>query len=628
MNVLLLSMPWAAIDTPSLALGILANRLRQTVPEARVETRYVNVDCAEWLARTITGAKRSHYDFFSLKSYFMGCGDWVFSSALYDDPQWRVEEFLEQPGRRVTDEEREMCLRLHAEADGFITAQARAIAAAGPDLVCFTSTFQQNVASLALARRLKELLPGVKTVMGGANCDGDQGKGIHRAFDCVDFVVRGEGEHAFPELVRCLMSDGDLGNVPGLCWRDGRTSVANAMTDRLISPAEIPMPDYDAYFDRIAATEVDSWFEPRLVIEAARGCWWGEKHHCTFCGLNGSAMTFRSKTPAAFTGELETLARRHHVLDFFAVDNILDMGYIETALKDIASTPYDYRIQYEIKSNMRFSQLERLREAGIVSVQPGIENLDSAVLKIMDKGVSGPQNIRMLRDAESVGLTVAWNYLYGFPGETEESYTSVISQMPALHHLYPAEGSSRIALERFSPYFDRPELGFGFRRPHAQYRMIYALPEEELRDIAYVFETKAQGIGPEVAEKLDEALALWGEQHDSSTLVFEDVGEAILLTDTRPGYDWHAVELRTPAETLLFRALDQPRTFTSLCSALGSAEPAGRPDVEATVRELLREWRELGLVFTNDNRYIHVATTAENQKWCRVSRRTGSEVAA
>lgn len=43
-------------------------------------------------------------------------------------------------------------------------------------------------------------------------------------------------------------------------------------------------------------------FASLLVLEGARGCWWGEKHHCTFCGLNGSLMKFRSKPPKVLWG--------------------------------------------------------------------------------------------------------------------------------------------------------------------------------------------------------------------------------------------------------------------------------------------------------------------------------------
>ena len=157
------------------------------------------------------------------------------------------------------------------------------------------------------------------------------------------------------------------------------------------------------------------------------------------------------------------------MLDIYLVDNILDMTYFNTVLPKLEESGCDLRIQCEVKSNLRVDQMRQLVRSGIVQVQPGIESLSGHVLRIMDKGVSGCQNVRFLRDASSLGITVMWNYLYGFPGESDADYLQVIDQMPALHHLPPMDGADRIALERFSPYFDRPELGFPKRSPDPQY---------------------------------------------------------------------------------------------------------------------------------------------------------------
>ena len=78
----------------------------------------------------------------------------------------------------------------------------------------------------------------------------------------------------------------------------------------------------------------------------------------------------------------------------------------EVLLPRIIDSGYDLRLHIEIKANMRRSQLRTLAEAGMIYVQPGIESLNSRVLGLMDKGVSGCQNVRMLRDgAETARCT-------------------------------------------------------------------------------------------------------------------------------------------------------------------------------------------------------------------------------
>ncbi|MGW8972292.1 RiPP maturation radical SAM C-methyltransferase [Streptomyces platensis] len=617
MRVLLVNMPWSPIDLPSLALGIL----RRSVDErtsGRADVLHANLEFTDWITRR-TDFTADDYQYYALSSYFMGCGDWVFSSALYDDPEWRVPEFTASMRGKLRAERLRMSKELHRVVPEFVQETAERIVAAGPDVVGFTSTFQQNTAALAAAKYVKRLAPHIRTVMGGANCDAEQGHATHRNFPFVDFVVRGEGEAAFPQLLTALDEGGDLSAVPGLCHRgaDGE-SVANPMSTRPLPPATILPPDYTGYFERLASSVARNWVEPKLVVEGARGCWWGEKHHCTFCGLNGSFMQFRSKSPDTFYEEIMDLARRHRVLDMYLVDNILDMGYLTTVLPRIIDSGYDLRMHIEIKANMRRPQLRTLAQAGMIYVQPGIESLNSRVLDLMDKGVSGCQNVRMLRDGAETGLSVSWNYLHGFPGESATDYEPVIAQIPALEHLDPpVDLSARIAIERFSPYFNRPELGFTGLRPEEHYRFTYDLPESELLDMAYVFEAPERGIAKPTVTALNDALAAWKKHHADSRLTHADLGDRIVLVSRRHAFDWGALELTAPTEIAAFRLLDQPHAPAALTRKLAARLPGHTVD-EAAVHTLLQHWVTLGLVFTDGGQYVHLAPAAVNEDLLRL----------
>jgi ribosomal peptide maturation radical SAM protein 1 len=604
-------MPWAAIDVPSLAVGVLRSALAREAPEWSVTTVDANLDLVDWLCDRMP-FDLERYELLSVQTYFIGCGDWAFTAALHQRPTWRIEEFRRLLGIHLSDEERTLCERLHAELPAFVDELAGRLAALEPDVVGFTSTFQQNVASLATCRALKEIRPATLTVLGGANCDGEQGAALHRNFPFVDYVVRGEGERALPALLRRIEAGTEPTDVPGLCWRDGTGQPrVSAMTARPLRPAELPAPDFDGYFARFATSVARTWVEPKLVVEGARGCWWGQKHHCTFCGLNGTYLEFRSKDPQRFLDEVVDLARRHETLDFYVVDNILDMGYIRTLLPRLADRDYDLRLHYEVKANLRRRQLETLRGAGLVHVQPGIESLSSRVLAIMRKGVTGAQNVRLLRDAETVGITMYWNYLYGFPGESPDDYRAVIAQLPALHHLMPPTGATRIALERFSPYFDDPELGFTARRPAAHYRVNYDLPEHELADLAYVFETPDAGIDEATGAALLDAVRDWSAAHPESRLSAVDEGNQILLLADRGDYAWHEHRLRNQLELAAFRLLEEPHAVGALTRRV--AEVTGTAPDRPAIDELVEQWRSLGLLFVDGTDLVHVVPAESNQ---------------
>ena len=615
MHIVLVNMPWALIDVPSLAVGILRRSVLDSTPTAEVSVVHANLDYVDWLSERREFGLDDYY-FMALDTYFAGLGDWVFSSALYDDPNWRTEHI--GASLDYGDARNELALDLHRSAVDFVADLARRVVELRPDVVGFTSTFQQNTASLAAARMVKTLAPQTITMMGGANCDGAQGAAIARNFAMVDYVVRGEGERVMPQLVSLLAGTQPpdptaLASIPGLCWRDEAGEVmANPMSTTPLPPASIVSPNYDGYFERLDESIARDWVEPKLVVEGSRGCWWGDKHQCTFCGLNGSFMQFRSKSPAAFYDEILEQVARHQVLDLYVVDNILDMGYLRSLLPRLAESGYDLRVQYEIKSNLKRDQLRGLVEAGLVNVQPGIESLSSRVLSIMDKGVTGCQNVRMLRDASTVGLSVSWNYLFGFPGELVDDYVPIIEQFPALHHLPPLEGVARIAIERFSPYFDRPELGFGDITPDPQYRRTYDLPDTELTDLAYLFAAPPLGIDDILGDRLRAAAARWQREHTESSLSMVEYTTHIVLVSHRKDFDWHLHTLREPLELSVFRLLDQPHTISSLSRKLDVAA--------AGIAAVLTSWQRLGIVFRDDDHYVHVVPAAVNQELIKLPR--------
>jgi ribosomal peptide maturation radical SAM protein 1 len=600
----LAAMPWLAVDTPSLAVGILRRRVNEACPSMEVSEYHGGIGWAEHLLRTTDGELTPN-DYYRIadKGLGYGLGDWVFAGVLYGDERWRLVEL--RGHAKQWDLDLGLAERMRELAGPFVADAATELLARDVDVVGFTTTFMQTVPSLALARELKRRKPAVRIVLGGANCDGPMGAVVHRNHPFVDFVVRGEGEVAFPRLLSHIAAGTPPRDVPGVCWWDGARSVANPEATHSVAPALIPMPDYDDWFASIAASPVSEYITPFLYVEGSRGCWWGEKHQCTFCGLNGSLIDFRSKPADRFWDELTHLVERHRVLDVMTADNIIDMAYYRDLLPRMAASGWDLRLQFEAKANVRAEQIALLAAAGVCAVQYGIENLNSRVLKLMDKGVTAGTNVRVMRDSEDHHLTVKWNYLYGFPGEQPADYLTVIEQMPALAHLQPPMDACRITLERFSPYFDKPELGFASRSPASFYRYVYDLPDSELMDLAYFFDTDNHGICGATEQALVEAIAQWQRDYPCSSLFrVDEAGEALTICDRRRGWPvrdhvldgwWRAA----------YQALDRPRSTRSLYDHL--AEHGYEVDPTAVGAWLASCVRD-GLVFVDDDTYVALAT--------------------
>jgi ribosomal peptide maturation radical SAM protein 1 len=329
-------MPWQALHLPSIQVGILQTLLGHVGIRTEVRSFYLAFmqDCRQETAgRPPDGEIRpAEYDAVTQDHYHVGLGEWIFAVPPFrddSDVDNRYLAYLQTEGIPEADIAKAIAMR--AVVPAFLKRCASDILATGARVVGFTSTFSQTVPSLVLAKILKQRDPSLAVMFGGANCDGPMGAALHQAFPWVDVVVRGEAEGILPGLVKDLLANAPVRPQSGLCYRDtGRRVAVPQAGDGTVPLDEIPTPVYDEYFTRLRgmsfAEEIAG--DIQLLHETARGCWWGVKSHCTFCGRAGLGMTFRSKSPDRVIHELTTLAARYGRLDFQAVDNILDLHYL------------------------------------------------------------------------------------------------------------------------------------------------------------------------------------------------------------------------------------------------------------------------------------------------------------
>jgi len=353
-------------------------------------------------------------------------------------------------------------LQIEAQVPAWVEAAGKYIAGLGIPIIGATTTFEQTASSIALLGAVRRHAGGVTTIIGGANCEGEMAEGIRSIAPFIDYVFSGESEHTFPELLRGLAR--------------GEPSAGRIIQGKPCDEMDgIPHLDYDDYFEQRAAylSRPDDAVvgKANLAYETSRGCWWGQKHHCTFCGLNGGGMAFRSRSPDRVIGELRALAAKYRPTCIVMADNIMPHKYFSTVVPRLATELPGLNIFYEQKANLPRERLVLLKRAGIHSIQPGIEALSSELLTLMRKGTTAGQNVGLLRDARGVQITLAWNLLWGFPGDRPAWYEETLAILPLLHHLQPPGGFGHLSFDRFSPYFDQAEqFGINDLTPYAGYR--------------------------------------------------------------------------------------------------------------------------------------------------------------
>lgn len=604
-DVCLITMPYATVTLPSLALGLLKGILqRDGIPTTVVHANL-------WFLELV-GLERfricEH-----LAPIELQIGEWTFAAAAFrdetPDDAALFDRLRRSPGLILTrhrpDGLPQLFEDLHAlrrAATAFVDTTARRVLATGARIVGCTSTFEQHVASLALLRRVRELAPDVVTLLGGGNCEAVMGTATHAHFPWVDYVVSGEADGLIAALCRQILAHGRAvpakrlpTGVLGPCHRDAPPAEPpRAMFHAMDT---LPYPDFDDYFAALASSPMRDAIEPGLPVETARGCWWGARHHCTFCGLNGGSMAFRSKSADRAVAEFDHLERRYGLRRFETVDNILDMAYLKTVVPRLAEGERRGRsLFYEVKANLTRAQVATLAAAGVNWLQPGIESLHSALLKLMDKGVQAFQNVQLLKWAREFGVRVSWQMLWGFPGEDDAWYGETAGMLAALEHLQPPGGITRLRLDRFSVYHDRPQ-DFGLDlRPVQSLRWVYPLPEEVCRDLTYFFQdvdrpetidwiAARPGVGAAMTAVKRWRRSFWNEPRP--ILGMHDDGRRLVISDSRRIATQFTTRLTGLARAVLLACDAAPpreRLAATLAREHGAA-PAKRLD--AAVESLL-----------------------------------------
>ncbi len=603
-------MPFRPCDSPSIQLGTL-----QAISKEQGHA----ADNYQFELDLVARIGRECFD--AIADYpTCGIGDWLFGPAAFgaDHPD-PTHSFLEhapegirqiQERAGVTDDDL-IELRAHVLPD-YIACLADEVAWDRYDLVGFTCTFQQNCASIALARAVKAKHVDAVTIFGGSNFDGAMGPEMVRSTPEIDWAVTGEAEASFPAFLRALATGDDPTGLPGLLYRDAEGRVPEPVASALVEDLdEVPVPTYDDYFERADRLGVTEWSPRRPVwipFESSRGCWWGERVTCTFCALNGDTIKYRKKSHARTVREIAEQSARYRSFHLNAVDNIAQRDYADGMFADLAATDTDYKMFFEVKSNLAPGEVRMLADAGVVAVQPGIESLSSAVLALMKKGVRGSTNVNFLRLAEMNKIDASWNLLWGFPGERVENYVEQLAVLRSIVHLHPPTGCGRIVLERFSPIFEQrdrypvPDL-----RPNALYR--YAYPGRYDTDqLAFYFDGSPQDTLPndhpifvETRTLVSQWQKMWLEPESRPSLRIWRGLSFIQIEDRR----WPELTGTHTFDGLLARiylaCMAMPRALSSLAEEF--ADAVGVADLE----EILDEFVARLLMIRDGNLFLSLA---------------------
>jgi ribosomal peptide maturation radical SAM protein 1 len=617
LKISLINMPFATLQFPSIALTQLKSVAESRFgDQVRVRILYLNHDFALYLGL------ETYQVLNSIQASNAGLGDWMYRSLAFPEQPDNIDAYFQRyyPQRNPAMEmRRKMLVTKRAGLERFMDGLISKHQLGGEDIVGFTTMFAQNTASFAMARLVKKRNPAVTTIIGGANCEAPMGKEVARNLKALDYVFSGSALVSFPEFLQRRL-DGDVEGceqIAGVFSKQNTEKMQghNAVGPEL--PIEVPVPlDYDEFLTELSRNFPNGKVEPMLLFETSRGCWWGERAHCTFCGLNGGTMAYRAMPSGQAVQLFDRMFTRYadRCKRFDAVDNIMPREYLTEVFPHV-KPPEGVSLFYEVKADLKDREMEILGKSGVNLIQPGIEALNTGTLKLMRKGVTSFQNIRFLKNCLRYNIVPVWNLLIGFPGEKEDVYSKYVADMPLLFHLNPPSGAFPVRFDRYSPYFTKAEE-YGLKlSPYDFYRYVYPFSEEVLTNMAYFFEDRnysSDYLSKMVMwrDRLGQGTSRWTERYRGldgrprASLTLEPRGRSAVIRDTRSG------------ETVLHEVDELEVGILSYADGNGwrVVDIAGHVDADAaSVAGKVERLRSLGLIFEEGERLISVVVLPMEQ---------------
>jgi ribosomal peptide maturation radical SAM protein 1 len=601
LDVALVALPWTCADLPSAALSALSAYVRRERPQYTLDCHSEFVDVSVMVGERLYAAIAKEANEIGMLMYMPltyperlgsvreGFREWVAKRAPFE-PAFRDTGFdVERTFSTTVDR-----LRSHVADLARRLSHVR--------VVGMTCTHGQLFANVALARELKRLNPRVTIVIGGARSIGSRsGHTVMSEYECFDYLVEGEGERALVALLDAIANGANESGLAAEVPVGGgifSTSSAELRMD------ELPMPDYDEYAARADRLGV-SWSIP---VEGSRGCWWDRtkrtgdaKDTCFFCSLNVEWGGYREKPSARVVHEMVALSDRYRNLNFTFLDNILRLNGVESLAESMKRTHREYSFFHELRANATPYEMLVLSEAGLSSVQIGVEGLSASLLRRLNKGTSPIQNLAAMKTCAELGIRSQSNLIADFPGSTaqEVSETCHVIQEYALA-LPPLNVTGFRLTVASTVDILRSEFGVTNVRNLEMYR--HGLPEDVF-DRLELFDKDFDQVAPTADwTPVRRAIERWAQLHSARRghlLIYRDGQTYITIDDSRFGN--FSTATFEGLERDLYVYCMEIRTFDQIAKRFRATNSA------QAIRDALQLFVDSRIMYSEQDRYLSLA---------------------
>ena len=643
LKVFLLDMPFSLPECPAFGLTQIKTHIDK-IYGSQVETKILYLNhrfFCELGSAFFQAVNMDFYNFYKYETnkfmwvddlkksglevvYFSGgLGDWFFRKIAFPNVQEEDDKFLGTLALKP--ELKVFILEKREQLDGYLNSLIDEYEIHTADVIGFTSRFQQQVASIAMARKLKELNSRITILMGGPNCEPPAGLELAKNIENIDYILSGRRFLiGFEKLIGCIMENrkDEIAKIPGafetlghvggtLKHCEGRDAYEMSEEDDINDLIEL---DYDSYFQSLNDNGLTDVVQPVLFFETSRGCVWGEKKRCGFCAIDGYNPKHRAMDSA------HAIAYLNHIFQyadrckyFIGTDSCFPKEYLKEVFPYV-KVPEHVHILYETRVDYTEEEMHCLSKNNIDLLIVGIESLSTPALKLLNKGTTAFDNIRFLKYARKFSLNINWNILVGIPRETVGMIRANCMTAPLLSHLYPPTGAWLVSYQGNCDYVVNPDdYGIELEPLIQSYQHVYPFQTDSLEKMTYFQDVKNKKdvFTPMKAKEIQRLSKIvnqwkdrWRKDHESELprLVLTRNKNGCSILDTRFDHEEYAV---SRLEYNMLKALETEKSKDQLIHCLPGYS-------EANIEKALEYLMERKILFRENDQYLSLVMIQDN----------------
>ncbi len=358
--------------------------------------------------------------------------------------------------------------RFFSDNRDLVAGYVEQILSYAPDIIGFSVYFTNQLASLEIARLIKEKDQSRVIVFGGPQCMRQVGGMDIIKNDHVDAIVVNEGDQTLAEVAGMLEKKGMFEFCPGVLFKKDGEVFDCGDRDPIADIDSLPFADFSGF-------DLREYERPHeLPILASRGCVWG----CLFCTARLPWQKYRSQSAERTFEEIKFQLEKYPQVKQITFHDCLVNGDISSLdkfcqlvieeKKNGRMKDFIWWAQGIIRPEMSLELLQKMKLSGCDWMTYGIESGSEKVTSLMGKKYSPDTASEVVRNTHEAGICLTAIFMFGFPGEKEEDFECTLKFLERNREYFdgviPADGLC--VIERHSALYKNAERFGLYLNPH------------------------------------------------------------------------------------------------------------------------------------------------------------------